>query len=193
MKLRTWLLVACMVIVPALAMFSHWVPADVRRTIRSQARLCLERVVAAVTPQPTAVSVAASRAESPAEAPADTRNEGPAASPAESAAASPARSPAPATAAIAAVPTAPGVALAEPTAAEPRTVLRGVAVDCRPVGDGSVHVASCRVAIDSTGQLHRVFQAAGPTPDGAVAALEEAVSAWQRRLADRTAPRPGGL
>lgn len=34
MKFRTWLLIVCMVVVPALAMFSHHVPPGVRRSLR---------------------------------------------------------------------------------------------------------------------------------------------------------------
>jgi hypothetical protein len=61
-----------------------------------------------------------------------------------------------------------------------------VAFDCRPLEDGGgVHVASCRIAMDAAGQLHRVFQAPGVGPAAATAALVAEVEAWRRRLADR--------
>lgn len=64
--------------------------------------------------------------------------------------------------------------------------LGAVAVECRPLeSSGGVHVASCRVAMDAGGQLHRVFQAPGPSPSAATAALVQQVEAWRGRLAAR--------
>jgi predicted trehalose synthase len=48
-----------------------------------------------------------------------------------------------------------------------------------------MHVASCRVAMDAAGQLHRVFQAPGSDPSAATAALADQVEAWRDRLATR--------
>jgi len=73
--------------------------------------------------------------------------------------------------------------------------LEGIPVECRILDDpAGTHVASCRVAMDAAGQLHRVFQAAGQTPDEAVAALATEVEGWRARLAGRTSPSgpPGG-
>lgn len=68
--------------------------------------------------------------------------------------------------------------------------LGAVAIECRPLAASEgMHVASCRVAMDAAGQLHRVFQAPGPTPALAMAALADQVSAWRERLAVRVGDR----
>ena len=55
-------------------------------------------------------------------------------------------------------------------------------IECRPVdGDGEACMASCHVAIDSSGQLLRVFQTVGSGEQAAYRALLEDVAAWQRR------------
>jgi len=46
-----------------------------------------------------------------------------------------------------------------------------------------MHVASCGVALDATGQLLRVFQASGPDPAAATRTLLTDVMAWRERLA----------
>jgi hypothetical protein len=46
-----------------------------------------------------------------------------------------------------------------------------------------MHVASCGVALDASGQLLRVFQASGPDPAAATRTLLADVSAWRSRLA----------
>ena len=82
----------------------------------------------------------------------------------------------------AASPRPPGTVTAHDAgAAERLAALGAVAVECRPLESGGLHLASCRVAMDAAGQLHRVFQAAGPSPAAAVAALAEQVEAWRAR------------
>jgi hypothetical protein len=85
-------------------------------------------------------------------------------------------------------PAASAVAVASDAdrAAERLAALGAVAFECRPLEDGGgVHVASCRIAMDAAGQLHRVFQAPGVGSAAATAALVAEVEAWQRRLAVR--------
>jgi hypothetical protein len=69
--------------------------------------------------------------------------------------------------------------------------LGAVAIETHPLeGVSSVHVASCRVAMDADGQLHRVFQAAAPTAAEAVSELVRQVVAWRERLAARAESSP---
>jgi hypothetical protein len=82
-------------------------------------------------------------------------------------------------------PEAPA-APASPPAADRLAALGAVAIDVRPLdGVAGMHVASCRVAMDAAGQLHRVFQAPGSDPGAATAALADQVEAWRDRLATR--------
>jgi hypothetical protein len=53
---------------------------------------------------------------------------------------------------------------------------------------GIVHVASCRLPVDATGQLQRFFQATGPTAEESVSRLTEQVAAWKSRIAAQPAP-----
>jgi hypothetical protein len=72
------------------------------------------------------------------------------------------------------------------TDAERLTALGAVAFECRPLeAETGMHVASCRVAMDAAGQLHRVFQAPGPSPEAATGALVAQVESWRQRLAIR--------
>ncbi len=167
MKVRTCVIFACMTIVPALAMFSHHLPAGVREALRNRVWEPVEDWVASLTKrEPAKIRSVGSTAT------VDTPSETPTA-------------PAPE-----AVPTsAPQAAVA---AASPSTdalvALGATAIDCRPFdGLAGTHVASCRVAVDPAGQLHRVFQAAGPSPDEAYASLLDTIRAWQERVASRAA------
>ena len=49
MKLRSFLLVACMVVVPLMAMFSHKIPLGIRATVREQFLQVTHKVLAAAT------------------------------------------------------------------------------------------------------------------------------------------------
>lgn len=183
MKFRTSVIVACMIVVPALALFSHRLPADLRAKVRSCVWEPVEAWAADLTGSTKAVAIAP--------AVDDTQPQGVAAS------ATPAEAVEPPTAAVGSVamPATPSPSAA-PTPASPNNPtglasLGAVAIDCRPLdGAAGTHVASCRVAVDASGQLHRVFQAAGRSPHEAIAALEEAVRAWQSRRA--TTARAGG-
>lgn len=160
MKVRASILVVCMTVVPALAMFSHHVPAGLRQA----ARCHLWEPVAAWL-RPAEGSHAGSGIA-----------EGEPASPA-----------APATVAAPAAEPPPG----RTPAADRLAALGAAAIEVRPLeGVAGVHVASCRVAMDAAGQLHRVFQAPGADPNAATAALADQVQAWRDRLAAR-ATQPG--
>ena len=158
MKVRACILVVCMTVVPALAMFSHHVPVGLRQAARCH---IWQPVVAWLRPAETAPSgvVEGEPASHPVAEPA-----APAAEPAGG----------------------------DAPAADRLAALGAVAIDVRPLeGVAGMHVASCRVAMDAAGQLHRVFQAPGADPDAATAALADQVQAWRDRLAARVAePAP---
>ncbi len=170
MKIRSALLVACLLVVPAFAMFSHRIPATVRQAVREAVMSGLAR-----WQRP---AVAASREPSP---PASAEAVVP-----------PAESP----------PTVVQDAAVEEPSAGPPSALRldleqrlqdlgGMAFDCRPMqGFGGTHVASCRVPLDSSGQLMRVFQASGSGADEATRTLVADVAAWKQRMALRGPPGP---
>jgi hypothetical protein len=226
MKLRTGILLACLLVVPLLAMFSHKIP----RSLRDQWRRHVWQPLAGLATQPAPAPMAAVPT-------------GPAASP------EPAEPAEPATAtktveidtATAAAPdaveTLPEVALrstllanaSEATVdagadatiesmtrrlsslgavglqvkrAEPVPYATGVKpTGPKPTGPkppgptatgsratGIVHVASCRLPVDATGQLQRFFQATGPTAEESVSRLTEQVAAWKSRIAAQPAP-----
>lgn len=187
MKLRSLLLVSCMLVVPALAMFSHWIPTEFRAATR--------RVFAAAT---------SGWLGTPAEAgtvpPPPTTPPAAAVPPATSASLMPVGSP-PATAAEPAAP--PMVAqLADRTrqvrdqqAREQQEIesqlkaVGAVSFDCQPLpGPEGLYSSSCRVPVDATGQLQRVFQASGHDPGSASTALLEQVMAWRQRAATQPTP-----
>ena len=150
MKVRACILVVCMTVVPALAMFSHHVPVGLRQAARCH---LWQPVAAWLRPAETSPSgvVEGEPASHPVAAPA-----------------APAGGHAP--------------------AADRLAAFGAVAIDVRPLeGVAGMHVASCRVAMDAAGQLHRVFQAPGADPDAATAALADQVQAWRDRLAARVA------
>ena len=162
MKARTCLLLACMIIVPGLAMFSHHLPQDVRLAARSSlwepvvAWLELKGSEPALVDPPeqaSQIAVVAPPPVAPPESLATTESE--------------------------------MASVASPVV-ERLVALGAVSIECRPLeGVTGMHVASCRVAMDAAGQLHRVFQAPGPGPGEAIAQLADQVERWRDRLADR--------
>jgi hypothetical protein len=169
MKVRTCILSICMVVVPAMAMFSHHLPEEVRSAARCQ---IWEPLMDRMTDWFDRAEASAATAETGSVEPA-----------------------------IAGVPIPlgpTGGAIATGGAgdvAERLAAVGAVVIDCRPLeGAAGTHVASCRVAMDAGGQLHRVFQAAGPDPTAATAALASQVEAWRERLALRAgeAAAPAG-
>lgn len=161
MKIRSSLLVTCLVVVPLIAMFSHRIPPAARAAVGQW----LRDVARGSRPVPAS---AASRAAGvpPGVRPAvavDPAAEGPRIVPV-----------------AAAVPIADIRVAAERETLERLRALGAVAIDCRPLPGAGGHVASCRVPVDGAGQLERVFQTRGADPAAAVDKLLGDVSAWQR-------------
>lgn len=164
MTVRTCVLAACMIVVPGLALCSHHLPAEVRAAARCDVW------------QPLASRVQAWFASDAAPSPPAARDELVGLSTENGTA-------------IPAIPHPPSAPIGpEQESADQRLAALGAAaVECRPLeSGGGLHVASCRVALDAAGQLHRVFQAAGPSPAAAAAALADQVEAWRDRWAART-------
>jgi hypothetical protein len=173
MKFRSALLVAFMVAVPAAAMFSHRIPAEVRRSIRDQ----VGRLTAALSPaKPAEVG---GRTAGGTEPPMVER-------PVVAAAVAGGTAPSPA---------APPVAVAE---TDPNDVmgrlarLGAIGFECRPIaGGGGEHAASCSVPLDGSGQLLRVFHVTGSDARSAAIALLDDVGAWRDRAGrQRAAAEP---
>ena len=177
MKVRTCVLIVCMTVVPALAMFSHHVPAELRGAAH---RHLWQPVAAWLTPAEDAVARPQELSPPPAE---------------QATAVSPTSQPPAQVSTAAPLPIAavPVQAAAAPSALERLAALGAVAVEVRPLeGVAGMHVASCRVAMDAGGQLHRVFQAPAADPAAATAALASQVEAWRERLASRAAGSTSG-
>jgi len=223
MKLRSLLLVICMLVVPALAMFSHWIPAEVRAATRRSVAsatsgwLGTPAQAGTVTPAVAAPSAAAGQPASPgptvetlgflptATARATTATGLPPAAtglpPAATGGPTTATGPLPVGPAQSGTtePAAPPLVsqladrtrqLREQQAREQQAIetqlksAGAVAFDCQPLpGSEGLFSSSCRVPVDATGQLQRVFQASGPDPGTASASLLAQVTAWRQRMA----------
>lgn len=171
MKVRTFLLFACMIVVPGLAMFSHRVPAEVRSATRcalwDPIQTWAEHWSKANSGETLGVENAAA-----------LNTDDPAGPPLERLSGVVGRG---------ADDSQSGAVGQSAEGAASRLAALGVsAVDCRPFDPQTGrHVASCRVPIDASAQLHRVFQAAGGSPQEAVSSLADQVEAWRDRLAAR--------
>lgn len=187
MKLRSLLLVSCMLVVPALAMFSHWIPTEFRAATRRGFAVATSGVLGTpaeagtVPTPPTTPPTVGAPSASPSLLPIAAQ---------------------PATA-IAEPSTPPMVAqLADRTrqvrdqlardqqAIEAQLKAAGaVSFDCQPLpGPEGLYSSSCRVPVDATGQLQRVFQATGHDPGSASAALLEQVMGWRQRAVTQSPP-----
>lgn len=154
MTFRTLLLAVCMVAVPAVALFSHRVPAEVRAGTRAAVAKAMAWCGAAVLPGHTVTTAAAEPAATAAAAPAVPT----------------------------AVPPRPEHAADRPEAVLAR--LGVMSLECRPLpGPTGGHVASCAVPLDAEGQLLRVFHGTGGDRDAALTALATEVDGWRTRLA----------
>lgn len=174
MRVRSLLLGVCMVVVPLLAMFSHHLPPRLFVTARKSV---WEPVAtwAGWTPAPA-------KRSAPVPVPSEAR-------------------PAPA---VVAQPWEARAALVLPAAGVERSAspdrravegrlaqLGATAIECQPLQGSSDIVATCRVAVDPTGQLQRVFQAAGADAPAALARLVAEVEAWRHRTASLGPAMPG--
>ena len=195
MKCRSLLLVACMLVVPLLAMFSHKIPADVRAAMRRGLRdalgHCLGRPAEAGTPAASPAMPSESVAH-----PVDAT-----ASRTDIDAVEPVTQAVPATSGSGDAPAPELVAQLADRSRQARDQhsiearlrdLGAMAFDCQPLpGTGGLYSSSCRVPVDASGQLQRVFQATGADPRTASESLAEQVAAWRQRVVDRapgTAP-----
>lgn len=172
MKVRTFLLFACMVVVPGLAMFSHRVPAEVRSATRCALWDPIQTWAEGWSKPDSGETLgggggAAAADEDDPAGPLQDRFSGVAGLAADD-------------------PWSSDVGQSADGPAGRLAVLGASVVECRPLdAQTGRHVASCRVAIDATGQLHRVFQAAGGSPQEAVSSLADQVEQWRDRLAAR--------
>lgn len=188
MKVRSFVLIACMLIVPALALFSHLTPPSVRQFLRQMGQQAVDAATASPAPSRGIASASAPKtAPDPAPVPAPTP-------PVRAFAATPP----PVVLPSIAVPATPAPAASLPrdvprsqqewaTLAELRErliALGATAIDCKPgPGNGSLHTCSCRVAVDAEGQLHRMFHGVGPDAALAMRSLLDRVEAWRAQQA----------
>jgi hypothetical protein len=153
MKCRSLLLIALMVVVPALAMFSHHLPAGLSTTA---SRLLLAPVITWVASWGEAAGSGPTPRITRAESLADGDS-------------------------VPTAPQA--ITDADHAAVRDGLRTAGVVgVECRHLpGAEAGHVATGRVALDADGQLQRVFQASGHDSLAAERRLLEEVTAWQAR------------
>ena len=235
MKLRSLLLVSCMLVVPALAIFSHLIPTEFRAAARRSFAAATSGWLGTpaeagtvpfpttpLSPTPNQTTPNPPTPNRPATSTASVAGTGlmpvTAAAPPTTATLAPAptglppaAAGAPATAANPLSAGTPSVATAEPAtpalvaqlADRTRqardqqardqqgieaqlTAIGAVSFDCQPLpGSEGLYSSSCRVPVDATGQLQRVFQASGRDPGSASAALLEQVMAWRQRIASQ--------
>jgi hypothetical protein len=212
MKIRSCVLVACMLVVPALALFSHLTPPAAREFLRCSIcdPLCQAiSAIDAVLPFGSQATLAAGPAASvkePAAADASPTvivAEPIAAEPIVTTVAQPPAHDAGPTMktvlaeALPPVAVSPAVAPPSPLADRDRprsqaewatlatlrkqlATLGATGIDCRPQ-PGAVpgYITSCRIGIDTAGQLHRMFHGQGPDAPAAMQSLVEQIQAWQ--------------
>lgn len=191
MKIRSCVLIICMVVVPGLALFSHLTPPAardlIRRMLGEPLRLGVRSLVEAIPSG--AVSVPQAEAMVPTSPEPEPEPLAVASSP-----------PGPAS-----EPLPPSTAPSSPAAETPRSpaewaVLGGLrkelaslgatAIDCRPQpGDLAGYVSRCQIGIDPDGQLHRMFHGRGADAPAAMQSLVEQVRAWQTRQASGSPTR----
>lgn len=182
MKIRTFLLLACMIVVPMLAMFSHKIPPDFRQAARRHLWEPAQRALAGGETAPEPAVVASMPTVAISETPVAPNPASPDRAPSFG-------EPGPAPSALARAAATPP---ASPREIESRlAALGGFAVECVPVtGDGGMHRSSCRVAADPSGQLQRVFQSSGRDPAAAMQQLLEQVEVWKERMASNPTSAP---
>lgn len=182
MKVRTCLLIICMVAVPLVAMFSHKIPREWRLAAQRFARgggfAAVESVARGGEP---------SRVEEPA------RDAEPAVPLVD--VEPPARLPSPpAPAAVSVTPPSGAgndLALVRAEIERQLAALGAVSFECVRMPAGGLHRCSCRVAADPSGQLQRMFQSSNPDPVVALRNLLGQVQFWKHRLAAQPAAGHG--
>lgn len=185
MKLRSLMLVMCMVVVPFLAMFSHRFPAAVRTKAHELLLSPLRELVSTVA-QATAASQAA---DSPsAFLAADARLPGPLLA-APTGSTETGSEPPPLEVSNQPAIEAPGRAAAG--LAEQLAALGAMRLILDPAtAPGQPSRGSCRLPVDDSGQLHRLFQAVGPDEQTVLADLVHQVLRWKQRMTTRPVEVP---
>jgi hypothetical protein len=186
MKLRSALLIACLIVVPLLAMFSHKVPTATRSAIRE--RLWDPMI------RPLASALGLGDAPPTSLAPRQATVSPPPADPLQSF--QPAQAPGQLEPDVAIAGKAPppaillgsddslpiGVAAGRESLEARLRALGASRIDWTPSqGVDGLHRCSCRIPAEPTGQLHRVFQAAATDPVAALDNLVGQVTAWSMR------------
>lgn len=210
MRLRSSILVACMLVVPALAMFSHKLPPGARRHLRQGlweplgAALADAIGIGGGAPEALPRRPAPDGAALPALPPPVAPTEVVPAAAIEPIFAAPSRAAAPPIA----PPPSPGTPAPAPDAGGDAPAIRPHApaadraaleatlracgateVEWGPDGAGEgLQRCSCRMPAEPSGQLQRVFQASGPDALGALRALVDQVTAWSSRHGPAEAP-----
>ncbi len=179
-----------MLVVPLLAMFSHKIPADVRAAMRRGLRdalgHCLGRPAEAGVPAaaPAMPSEGVVRGGPPTDAAATRDGSDAAAAVTQAATATSGDAPAPEL--VAQLADRSRQARDQQSIEARLRDLGAMAFDCQPLpGTGGLYSSSCRVPVDASGQLQRVFQATGADPRAASESLAQQVAAWQQRVVDR--------
>lgn len=215
MKVRSCVLVACMLVVPALALFSHLTPPAAREFLRCSICEPLCQAISVVDAALPFGSKTAVPGGSNGSAPKPVAQETPLVTIA-------AEAPVPrvpqaaaggTATAVEPVPTEPlsggtiseVVVPASPTADHdvPRSqaewaalatirthlaTLGATAIDCRPQpGSLPGYSSSCRIGIDADGQLHRMFHGRGPDAAAAMQSLVDQIQSW--RIQHAATPR----
>lgn len=177
MKIRSCLMVACLAIVPLVAMFSHKVPREWRLALQRVASGGADAAKPGPSPDPAPdpelqfQPQRESQPQPPAGVPLAV-DVPPAAAPLQERVAQPA----------ALVPITPVAATRVAIEDQLRT-LGAVAIECVPMMQGASYRCSCRVPADPSGQLQRVFQSSNPDPVVALKNLHGQVQFWKHRLA----------
>ena len=194
MKLRSCLLLACMAIVPLVAMFSHKIPRDWRLAAQRLARGEAPVPPTPQSPPPVPPAPVATAAVPVAATPPPQRSTAPAVPPLVPAVppAEPALRLVDVAKPMSPVPTSPAGAAGPADTARDRLMIEdqlralgAVSIECVPMMQGTSHRCSCRVPADPSGQLQRVFQSSNPDPVVALKNLHGQVQFWKHRLAMR--------
>ena len=194
MKLRSALLIACLIVVPLLAMFSHKVPTATRSAIRERLWDPMIRPLATAiglgAAPPTSLAPRQAAASPPPADPLQPFQPAQALGQRESDIAIAGKAPPPSILLGSDDSLPIGVAAGRESLEARLRALGASRIDWTPSqgGDG-LHRCSCRIPAEPTGQLHRVFQAAATDP---VAALDNLVgqgTAWSMRSGGTAASR----
>lgn len=219
MKLRSSILFGCLLVVPLVAMFSHKIPRGVREGFRDRVwRPAVERVTTWVGGESDQSGRAIERSAFAPVSPVVQQPAVAAADPVVSAASE--KSAPPPAAPVADKPVAGAPVVAPPVVVpsrSPPVSLPAVAIQSTlvpqpsrgslderlaalgavglkvklPDDPSGVHVASCRVPVDTSGQLQRLFQASGPTHETSLERLAVQIEAWRSRVASAEGGSPG--